>query len=415
MDAELSPAEMPLDDLLDQVQRATFRYFWDGAHPVSGLPYDKCLLDGTPGINAVSISGTGFGVMAIIVAAERGWISRDQAFERIETILTGLEKAPRYHGAFSHFIDPVTSEMIPFSALDDGGDIVETTLLMQGLICARHYFSEETFAARSLGDRITRMFDEVEWTWFSRGDHGVLYWHWSPVNGWAMNLPIQGWNEALSAYVLGAGSATFPIPTQAYHAGWARNGAMLNGEAYYGTTLPLGEPYGGPLFLSQYSFCALDPRGLTDTYADYWQQAVAHARINRAYCLTVPEYKDAGVWGLTASEAEGGYNANSPTNDRGAIAPTAALGSFPFVPQEAEQSLRAMLAYDGGRLMNRYGLADAFSPKNGWIAPTYIAIDQGPIVAMIENHRSGLLWNLFMQAPEVQRGLDRLEFSRASV
>ncbi len=400
-----------LDSLLDDVQQRTFRYFWDGAHAQSGLPYDKCLLDGTPGIDAISISGTGFGLMAILVACERGWITSDEALVRITTIVESLELAPRYHGAFSHFINPATSAMIPFSALDDGGDIVETTLLLQGLICAREYFAAETISEKSLRTAITRLFDEVEWTWYTRGKtDGPIYWHWSPINEWAMNLPITGWNEALSTYVFAAGSDTFPIDPQNYHCGWARNGAMKNGEEYFGIQLPLGEPMGGPLFLSQYSFCALNPRGLSDRYADYWRQAVAHSRINRAYCLTVPDYAAAGVWGLTASEAQAGYAANSPLVDFGAIAPSAALSSFPFVPGHAEEALRALLAYENGRLVNRFGFADAFAPKTGWVASTYIAIDQGPIVAMIENHRSGLLWKLFMAAPEVRRGLDRLGF-----
>lgn len=409
----VSPAA-PLETLLDAVQRRTFLYFWDGAHPTSGLPYDKCFLDGTPGIDAISISGTGFGVMAIIVAAHRGWVSRRDALSRIETIVDSLERAPRYHGTFSHFVHPVTSEMIPFSALDDGGDLVETTLLMQGLLCAREYFSGETMEEKALGTTITRLFDEIEWSWFVRGEHSALYWHWSPVNGWAMNLPIVGWNEALSTYVLGAGSKSFAIPTASYHTGWARRGGMENGETYLGTVLPLGEPFGGPLFLSQYSFCALDPRGLTDQYADYHQQAIAHSRINRDYCLTIPEYEDAGVWGLTACETPTGYDACSPTNDHATIAPTAALSSFPFLPKDAEGALRAMLAYGGGRLFeNRYGFPDGFSPKADWIASRYLAIDQGPIVAMIENHRSGLLWDLFMAAPEVKRGLDALEIRSA--
>jgi hypothetical protein len=281
---------------------------------------------------------------------------------------------------------------------------------MQGLLCTREYFSEQTVAEKALQAAITRLFEAVDWNWYTRGANGPIYWHWSPVNQWMMNLPILGWNEALSTYVLAAGARTFPIDPQSYHAGWARNGGMLNGETYFGTVLPLGEPFGGPLFLSQYSFCALNPRGLSDHYADYWQQAVAHARINRDYCMTVPDYAQAGVWGLTASETQGGYNANSPTNDRDAIAPTAALSSYAFAPEEAEAALRAMFSYDGGRLMNKFGFADAFSPKTGWIASTYLAIDQGPIVAMIENHRTGLLWRLFMAAPEVQRGLEKLGF-----
>lgn len=404
--------DAPLDTLLDQVQRQTFLYFWEGAHADSKLVYDKRWVNGAIATNMISISGTGFGVMAIIVAAERGWIERSEALERLTLILDRLALATRYHGAFPHMVDGATSETVQFSQYDDAGDLVETTLLLQGLICAREYFTGDAQAEENLRTNVTRLFDEVEWSWFTRGQNdGPLYWHWSPRHEWAMNLPIRGWNEALSTYVMAAGSDTHPISLGSYQAGWARSGVMKNGETYLGTVLPLGEPFGGPLFLSQYSFCALDPRGLSDRYADYWQQAVAHTTINRDYCMTVPDYEQYGVWGLTASEAPNGYNANSPTSDTGAIAPTAALSSFPFLPRQAEEALRAMLRYEDGKLFGSFGFVDAFAPSIDWLAPTYLSIDQGPIVAMIENHRSGLLWTLFMKAPEIRRGLDRLGFA----
>lgn len=402
----------PLDTLLDSVQYQTFLYFWEGAHAESKLIYDKRWVNGAIATNMISISGTGFGLMAILVASERQWISRAEALERISLILDRLNLATRYHGAFPHMVDGASSETVQFSQYDDAGDLVETTLLLQGLICAREYFTENSEAEQALRETVTRLFDEVEWDWFTRGkDDGPLYWHWSPLHNWAMNLPIKGWNEALSAYVLAAGSNTHPIKPESYHAGWARSGEMKNGESYFGTELPLGEPLGGPLFLSQYSFCAIDPRGLSDRYADYWQQAVAHTKINRDYCLSIPAYKQYDVWGLTASEAPNGYNANSPTSDMGAIAPTAALSSFPFQPKEAEEALRAMIRYEDGKLFGSFGFVDAFAPAIDWLAPTYIAIDQGPLIAMIENHRSGFLWSLFMKAPEVRRGLARLGFT----
>lgn len=409
------PPDPSLDDCLDKIQSRTFRFFWDGAHPESGLPFDKCFVSGAPSPNMVSISGVGFGVLAIIVACERQWISRSQALARISTIIDHLRHSPTFRGAFAHFIDGSTNDVIRFSGRDDGGDLVETTLLMQGLICAREYFAGETSREEKLRADITRLYDEVEWNWFTRGKDGALYWHWSPNYDWAMNLPIRGWNEALSCYVLAAGSDTHPIKPKSYRAGWARSGAMLNGEIYLGTELPLGEPYGGPLFISHYSFCALDPRGLSDRYcSNYHDQAVAHTRINHDYCLTVPDYANAGVWGLSASDGPQGYGAHSPTFDRGVIAPTAALSSFPFLPAEAESAMRALLQYGDGKLLGAFGFVDAFVPKTGWVAGTYLAIDQGPIIAMIENYRSGLLWRLFMNAPEVRRGLTRLGFTSST-
>lgn len=410
MDAPTPLWQADIDTLFDDIQLRTFRYFWNGADQETGLPYDKRLTSGAKATDAVSISALGFGIQAIIVATHREWIIRDQALDRLVLILDNLDRTERFHGAFAHFIHGSTAKVIHFSDLDDGGDLVETTFLMQGLICARHYFSGGTEIETKLRQRITALFDTVEWNWFTRGEHGPLFWHWSPRHDWAMNLPIRGWNEALSAYVLAAGSTTHPIGPESYHHGWAKSPSMENGKTYLGTTLPLGEPFGGPLFLSQYSFCGLDPRHLRDRYADYWEEAVAHARINHDYCMTVPAYEQGGFWGLTASEAPHGYAANSPTVDSGAIAPTAALGSFPFLPEEAEKTLRAFVHYRDGALLHDYGFSDAFAPSTGWIAETHLGIDQGPIVAMIENHRSGLLWRLFMAAPEVQRGLDRLGF-----
>jgi Uncharacterized protein conserved in bacteria len=409
----LDPHASPLDLWLDEIQSRTFRFFWEGAHPQSGLPFDKCLVSGGPSPNIISVSGVGFGVLAIIVATERCWISRREALERLARMLAHLARSPRFHGAFAHFLDGTTANAMHFSKKDNGGDLVETTFLMQGLICARQYFSGGTEEEEALCYRINRLLETVEWNWYTRGiDDGPLYWHWSPNYNWIMNLPIRGWNEALSTYVLAAGSQTFPISPRSYHKGWARSGEMRNSTSYLGTVLPLGEPYGGPLFLGQYSFCALDPGGLSDAYCDdYLAQGVAHARINHDYCMTVPEYRAIGVWGLTASEGPRGYGAFSPTNDKGVIAPTAALSSFPFLPAEAEAAMRAMLGYGRGKLYGRSGFADSFKPKTGWMAPTYLAIDQGPIIATIENFRSGLLWKLFMSAPEVRRGLSRLGFT----
>lgn len=404
-----------LDDCLDKVQSQTFRFFWDGAHPESGLAFDKCFANGDPSPNIVSVSGVGFGIMGIVVATDRGWVSRDAALARLATMLEHLERSPRFHGAFAHFIDGDTGAAMHFSEKDNGGDLVETTYLMQGLICAREYFSAAEPQEEKLRACINRLFAAVEWTWYTRGEEDALFWHWSPDHDWIMNLPIRGWNEALSVYVLAAGSETHPIKPENYHKGWARSGEMRNGNTYLGTLLPLGEPYGGPLFLTQYSFCAIDPRGLSDRYcADYFAQSVAHTRINHDYCAAVPEYRAAGVWGLTASDGQEGYGAHSPTFDKGVIAPTAALSSFPFLPVEAESGLRAMLDYQDGKLLGRYGFADAFVPKTGWIANTYLAIDQGPIISMIENYRSGLLWKLFMNAPEVRRGLERLGFTSST-
>jgi hypothetical protein len=401
---------LPLPADIENIQRRTFEYFWLGSHPVSGLPRDRLRSDGTLISEIASISGTGFGFLAVIAGTERGWITRDQALDRCTTMVRSLNKVRRFHGAFPHFINTTTSELIPFGPKDDGGDLVETSLLMQGLICARQYFSGLTLAETTFRALANDLIKDVEWDWFTRGRDGALFWHWSPKYSWSLNIPISGWNEALVCYVLAAGAKDHFINPVNYHQGWARSGAMTNGHVYLGTVLPLGEPYGGPLFLSQYSFCALDPRGLSDRYCNYWTQIDAHSKINRDYGLN--KYPKLDIWGMTASDGPKGYRVHSPTLNDGVISPTSALSSFPFLPEDATKAARAFLNYDGGKLQGRYGFVDAFSPATGWIADSHLAIDQGPIVAMMENYRSGLLWNLFMNAPEVIRGLDRLGFTR---
>jgi len=260
------------------------------------------------------------------------------------------------------------------------------------------------------------LWEAVEWDFFTKeGTEKVLYWHWSPDKGWAMNMPIQGWNEALIVYVLAASSPTHPIGREVYAEGWARGGAMRNGKLFYDTVLPLGEDYGGPLFWAQYSFLGLNPRGLSDAYADYWEQVCNHTRINYAYCVDNPKgYAGYGAdcWGLTASDIPDGYTASSPTNDRGVIAPTAALSSMPYTPDESMAALRFFYYKLGDKLWSDYGFIDAFDLTTGWFdRGMHIAIDQGPIVVMIENYRTGLPWNLFMSDKDVQRGLAELGFT----
>ena len=407
-------ARLPDEALIDAVQRQTFRFFWEGAHPVSGLAPDRRKTQAGPIDDLAAIGGSGFGVMAILVAVERGWISRDAALARLSSMLDVLMRATCYHGVFPHFMNGLTGATIPFGRKDDAGDLVETSFLCMGLLCVREYFSRDTPAERSLRGRITQLCDEVEWDWYTRGGRELLYWHWSPNNGWAMDHEIHGWNECLVTYVLAAGSKRYPIDPLVYHRGFASGRDFTNSKSYYGIELPLGMPYGGPLFFTHYSFCGLDPRGLKDLYADYWEQNVRHVRINRAHCIANPHgHPGYGehCWGLTASDDPFGYVAHAPDLDNGTISPTAAIASLPYAPREVMAVLRHFLAVHGDRIWQRYGFVDAFNEREGWTADTFLAIDQGPIVVMLENHRSGLLWNLFMRVPEVQTGLRRLGFS----
>lgn len=396
--------------LLTLVQQQTFRYFWDFAHPVSGLARER----NTSG-DVVTSGGSGFGIMCIPVAIERSFITRDAGLGRMQTIVAFLKNnARKFHGAFPHWLNGNTGEAIPFSTKDDGADLVETSYLVMGLLTARQYFNGTALAEYKLREDINNICNQVEWNWFQKNNEPVLYWHWSPVYGWDMNMPIRGWNEALITYILAASSTTYPISRTVYDTGWAQNGAMRNGNTYYNILLPLGGPMGGPLFFSHYSFLGINPFGLNDQYANYQIQVVNHAKINFEYCKANPRQKfgySEWCWGLTASDIPGGYAASSPLNDLGVIAPTAALSSMPFTPVESLQTLRFFYYTLGDKIWKNYGFTDAFNMSVPWFADSFLAIDQGPVVLMIENYRTKLLWNLFMSCQEVKAGMRKLGFT----
>lgn len=398
-------------ELLEKVQQQTFKYFWDFAAPNSGLARERSQADayGGEGRNIVTMGGSGFGLAAFPVAVERGWISRAEAIERLDKILDFLEEVPTYHGAFSHWYLDDVAQTRQFGNMDDGGDLVETAFLMQGLLINRQYFSAET----NIAERITQLWEAVEWDWYTQGEN-VLYWHWSPTYNFQKDLKIQGWNESLMVYVLASASPTHSIEPEVYHQGWASNGNMVNNRQYYGLDLPLGPAFGGPLFFAHYSFIGLDPRNLNDEYANYWEQNTAHSLIHYNYALDNPKNFEGygeNSWGFTASDNYEGYSAHSPANDLGVITPTAALSSFPYTPEESMKALRYFYEEKGNELWGPYGFYDAFSEEENWVADGYLAIDQGPIISMIENHRTGLLWELFMQDQEIQTGLDKLGFN----
>ena len=402
------------DALLELVQRQTFRYFWDFAHPVSGLARERSNLAFGYGPETVTTGGSGFGAMALVIGAERGWIARQHAVGRLLQMVRFLQRADSYHGILPHFLNGETGRTIPFSRKDDGGDLVETSFLLAGLLCARQYFDRAEAGESELRRRINALWEEAEWSWHTRGGRNVLYWHWSPNNGWSMNHEIRGWNECLITYVLAASAPRYPIHPDVYHRGFTQGRNFSNGREFYGITLPLGPDYGGPLFFAHYSFLGLDPRGLCDRYADYFQQNVAHTLINYEHCVRNPHgFVGYGpdCWGLTSSDDHQGYHGHAPDRDLGVITPSAALSSFPYTPEHSMAALRHFYYELGERIWGEYGFVDAFSETHDWYASWHLAIDQGPIVAMIENYRTGLLWNLFMSCPEIQAGLRRLEFT----
>ncbi|HEU4858275.1 MAG TPA: glucoamylase family protein [Chitinophagaceae bacterium] len=427
------------EQLLETVQKQTFRFFWHGAHPVSGLAlersntvlaehywdyineaWDEPNFSKTKfGPDAGAIGGTGFGIMSTIVAVERGWIGRDTAVRRLIKIADFLINADCYHGIYPHFMNGTTGKTIRFDRLDDAADIVETSYLIMGFLCAREYFTKEAPREVYLRKRINQIWGAANWNWHTNGEK-KLYWHWSPYNGFDMNFPVWGYNECLITYIMAASSSTKGISKEAYDGTWAGSLGFKNGKEYYGYVLPLGnydKDKGGPLFFNQYTFQGIDPNGLKDSLGnDYFIQGKNHTLIHRAYCMENPKkYKGYSerCWGLTAGDSYKGYVAHSPhpDNDKGVIQPTAAISSIPYTPKESMQALRYFYEELGNKIWSKYGFVDGFSIHHNWYAKSHLAIDQGPIITMIENYRTGLLWKLFMKIPDIQNGLKKLGFS----
>lgn len=418
--ANNTKVELTENQLLDTIQYQTFNYFWDGAEPNSGMARERLHMDDvypTSPKNTVTTGGTGFGLMAILVGVERGWITREQAFNRYTKIVNFLENADRFHGAWSHWIDGETGKVYPFGKKDNGGDLVETAFLIQGLLTVSEYFKDGNKQEQELVAKIDQLWREVEWNWYTKGGKDVLYWHWSPEYGWDMNFPVGGYNECLIMYVLAAASPTHPISKEVYEKGWARNGAIVSKDSYYDEELVLdyfehSDAPIGPLFWAHYSYLGLNPKGLTDQFGDYWKLTQNHAKIHYKYAIDNPKnYKGYGkdIWGFTSSYSVNGYAGHRPGDDLGVVSPTAALSSFPYTPKESMQMLKNLYK-NHDSLIGKYGPYDAFSFEYNWYLPRYLAIDQGPIPVMIENHRTGLFWKLFMKNSDVQTGLKKLGF-----
>ncbi|MGZ5287139.1 MAG: glucoamylase family protein [Flavisolibacter sp.] len=409
-------------DIYEDVMKSTFNYFWDGAEPNSGLARERIHMDGVypqNDQNVITSGGGGFGVMAILVGIERKYITREQGIERLERITNFLERADRFHGAWPHWWNGETGKVKPFSRKDDGGDLVETSFMLQGLLCVRQYFKDGNDREKALAAKADQLWKEVDFNWYRNGKN-VLYWHWSPKFGWEMNFPVRGYNECLIMYVLAASSPTHGVPAEVYHEGWAEKGKIKDKHEKFGYQLQMkhqGDAVnGGPLFWSHYSYLGLDPRGLKDQYADYWEENKNQTLINYQWCVTNPnQFKGYGPnsWGLTSSYSMRGYAGHAPMEERdlGVISPTAAISSMPYTPKESMQAMQHWYLNMKDSIYGTYGFYDAFSETANWYPKRYLAIDQGPIVVMMENYRTQLLWKLFSSCPEIQSGLKKLGFT----
>lgn len=399
------------DELLDMVQEYSFRYFWEGAHQNTGMALDRSVGNG----GAVSGGATGMGLMAMIVAHERAFRPREEVKDRILKILNFLETCDRYHGAWSHWYNANTKKTQRFSEKDDGGDIVVTSYLAQALIALKHYFSGSDPESVQIRDTVNRLLNEIDWSWYRQNGQNTIYWHWSPNYNFEKNMKVRGWNECLVTYIMAASSPTHGIPKEVYTEGWAGNGNMVNAREFYNYEISLARDWGGPLFWVHYTHLGINPHGLIDQYADYWKEHVNTAKIHYEYAIANPlnhkNYSDK-CWGLTASDNPFGYSAHKPmTNDNGTVSPTAALASMPYTPIESMKALKYFYRERGAELFGPYGPYDAFNDDLNWVKESYIGIDQGPIIIMIENHRTGLLWNHVMKDKDVQAGLVKLGFS----
>jgi len=498
--ASATTRAMSDDELLTMLQEECFRYYYEGAHPDSGTT-----LENIPGDDRIVATGaSGFGIMALIVGVDRGFITRDEGLARMQKIVAFLETAPRYHGVWSHFMDGHTGASLPvFSMFDNAGDLVETAFLMEGLLAARQYFHGDNSAERDLYARITQLWKMVEWDWYRRSPDGdALFWHWSPEFAWHINHRITGYNEAMIIYLLAIASPTHSVPAELYYSGWAgqsaaavnyrrgwsgdnnaattknnsaassatknasaatKNGATtnagaaatknqsatnasanattkgkiaanakakaksaatagdeyLNGHSYFGIKLDVGVGSGGPLFFAHYSFMGFDPRGIRDRYTNYFDNNRNMAMINRAWVVANPKHfagYSASNWGLTASDGPKGYLDHAPDagDDDGTMTPTGALSSFPYTPESSMDALKYFYRERGADIWDIYGPRDAFNDSADWISPIYMGLNQAPIVVMIENYRSGLIWKLFMSNPEIQPMLDKIGFRKDS-
>jgi exo beta-1,2-glucooligosaccharide sophorohydrolase (non-reducing end) len=429
LSATVSASTRPFsdDELLDMVQEGCFRYYWEGANSNAGMAIE--ILPGDE--NLVAVGASGFGIMALIAGVERHFVTREQCAERLVKITRFLRKADRFHGAWPHFLNGTTGKAVNyFGKYDDGGDLVETAFLIQGLLAARQYFNRDNAAEREIRQSITELWRGVEWDWYRKTPTSdFLYWHWSPDYEWYISHPLVGWNETMIVYLLAIASPTHAVPASMYYTGWAgqsdfavkyrqnwsrttQGDHYTNGSSFYGFKLDVGEGTGADLFFTQFSFMGFDPRDKHDEYTDYFRNNRNIALINHAYCAQNPRNYvgySAECWGLSAGINAGGGRPLS-RDDNGTICCSASVGSFAYTPKESMAALKHFYRDLGSKIWGIYGFHDGFNQTQNWFDPVWMGLNQAVIVVMIENYRSGVVWKSFMANPEIQLALDAIGF-----
>jgi hypothetical protein len=417
----VSAKATPYDEaaFLTELQEAGFRYFWEMAHPVSGLSRENL-----PGWdrNLCSIGSTGFSMFNYIVGVERGFITRKQAAERVLKATDFLlNDVDRFFGIYPHWVNGETGKVIPFEVGNDGSDMVETSFLVMGLFAAREYFDGTVATEQKIRIKVNKVWESIDWISHAttRPDGTkALYWIWSPTKKEFMNLYCQGFSECQMLYLLAMSSPTHAVSDDFYWEGWEQQG-FYEKYTMHGVELDFPWTYRIPLFPAHYSYMGLDPNKIKFKGKPYYD-------ILKNWCLAqyryFPTRKDDfkgyehPLWGLTASINPSGYKAHAPGDawehsvnlDDGTVAPTAALSSMPYLPAESKAAMTEMFTKYGDRLWGPFGFYDAFNLTVDWFPKEYLSIDVGPIAPMIENHRTGKCWDVFMQAPEIQKTIKRI-------
>ncbi len=395
------------DAFLEDLQKRTFQYFWDQSDPNTGLTLDRTRTDGTRPAegtthhNVATIAATGFGLGGYCIAADRGWVTRDQAKERTRKTLDFLaNKMENKNGWYFHFVDMKTGERKWSSELSS----VDSALLFGGVLTVRKCFSED----KEIVDLATKIYDRVDFQWMLNGDPYLLSHGWRPERGWLTNR-WHDYSEQSLLYLMAIGSNTKPIPAQSWYA-WERNWQEYKNYRYLGAV--------SPLFIHQFSHAFVDFRQKRERktpFVDYFENSVLATRAQREFFMNdlskeFPKYGP-NMWGLTASDAQRGYVAwgGPPRHNAtdGSVVPCAVAGSLMFTPDITLAALKHMKAEYGDKIYGKYGFADAFNPHNGWVNRDVLGIDLGITMLSIENLRSGKVWYWFMQNDEIRRGLRR--------